>query len=40
LVAHFKRTENGLQWDDSSEVPASAWFKKYYTEKAAADNKA
>lgn len=40
LVAHFKRNENGLQWDDSSETPVSAWFKKYYTEKAAADNKA
>jgi len=38
LVAHCKRSENGLLWDDIDEAASSAWFKKYYTNKADANN--
>jgi len=39
LVAHFKRTESGLQWDSVEGSQTSAWFKKYYTDKATTDSK-
>ncbi len=38
LVAHFKRTEAGLQWDTVEESQTSVWFKKYYMEKAPTDS--
>jgi predicted ABC-type ATPase len=37
LLAHFKRTESGLQWEDIDDPASSAWFKKYYKDKATAD---